>query len=128
MDFKKNTRPIYLQIADNICDAILSGTHAPGSRIPSVREYAASVAVNPNTVMRTYEHLSQQGVILNRRGIGYFVTDDALSVIRNAREKSFLGSELPEVFRRLSLQGMTPEELADSYREYLANNHYHEIP
>ena len=122
MDFKKNTRPIYLQIADNICDAILAGTHAEGSRIPSVREYAASVAVNPNTVIRTYEHLSQQGVILNRRGIGYFVTDDALVRIRLMREESFLGAELPEVFRRLSLQGVTPEQLATLYREYLATS------
>lgn len=120
MDFKKNTRPIYLQIADNICDAILAGTHAEGSRIPSVREYAASVAVNPNTVMRTYEHLSQQGVIANRRGIGYYVTEDAMSVIRRGREEGFLGAELPDVFRRLKLQGVTPERLADLYRQYLS--------
>ena len=120
MDFKKNTRPIYLQIADMICDAVLAGTYVPGGRVPSVREYAASVAVNPNTVMRTYEHLTQRGVIANRRGVGYFVTEDAPELIRGLRQESFVGGELPEVFHRLRLLGMTPEQLARLYGEYLA--------
>lgn len=119
MKFKENNRPIYLQIAETICDGVMNGTFREGERIPSVREYAASVAVNPNTVMRTYEHLSQNGVIANRRGIGFFVTDDARELIVRSRQESFLGDEINDFFRQLSLLGITPDELADRYAKYL---------
>lgn len=119
MKFKENNRPIYLQIAETICDGVMNGTFREGERIPSVREYAASVAVNPNTVMRTYEHLSQNGVIANRRGIGFFVTDDAREIILRSRQENFLGDEINDFFRQLSLLGITPDELADRYAKYL---------
>ena len=70
MQFKKNNKAIYLQIADSICDRVLDGTFPPESRIPSVREYAAQVEVNANTVMRAYDHLASLGIIYNKRGIG----------------------------------------------------------
>lgn len=119
MKFKENNRPIYLQIAETICDGVMNGTFREGERIPSVREYAASVAVNPNTVMRTYEHLSQNGVIANRRGIGFFVTDDAREIILRSRQENFLGDEINDFFRQLSLLGITPDELSDRYAKYL---------
>lgn len=53
MIFKENNKAIYLQIADMICYQVLAGTLAAGARIPSVREYAASLEVNANTVMRS---------------------------------------------------------------------------
>ena len=54
MNFKEN-KPIYQQIADHICDEIIAGKLAPDARIPSVREYAAELEVNANTVMRTFD-------------------------------------------------------------------------
>ena len=63
MQFKEN-QTIYLQIAERISDEILLGHYAIGSRIPSVREYAALVEVNANTVMRSYEFLQTQGITL----------------------------------------------------------------
>ena len=62
MNFKE-TKGIYLQIADRICDEVLLGIYNEDDRIPSVREYAALVEVNVNTMMRSYEYLQQQGVI-----------------------------------------------------------------
>ena len=62
MEFDSN-RPIYLQIADVLCDRVLSGEIKSGDRIPSVREYGASIGVNPNTVARSYERLTSLGVI-----------------------------------------------------------------
>ena len=53
----KESKPIYLQIADRICDEILQGTYGEGERIPSVREYAALVEVNANTAMRAFDFL-----------------------------------------------------------------------
>ena len=76
MQFKEN-QTIYLQKAERISDEILLGHYAIGSRIPSVREYAALVEVNANTVMRSYEFLQTQGIIFNKRGIGFFVSPDA---------------------------------------------------
>ena len=71
MNFKES-RAIYLQIADRICDDILLGQYEEEWRIPSVREYASIVEVNANTVMRSYEYLQSQEVIYNKRGIGFF--------------------------------------------------------
>ena len=73
MNFKES-KAIYLQIADRICDEVLLGQYQEEERIPSVREYAAVVEVNANTVMRSYDYLQTQGVIYNKRGIGYFVS------------------------------------------------------
>ena len=69
----KESKSIYLQIADRICDEILQGQYTEEERIPSVREYAATVKVNANTVVRTYDYLQGQEIIHNKRGIGYFV-------------------------------------------------------
>ena len=76
MNFKES-KAIYLQIADRICDEILLGQLGEEERIPSVREYAAIVEVNANTVMRSFDYLQSQNIIYNKRGIGYFVATGA---------------------------------------------------
>ncbi len=114
MAFKENDKAIYLQIADGICDGILTGTHLPGSRILSVREYASRMEVNANTVMRSYDYLERRGIIFNRRGIGFFIADDAAGTIRDERRESF--------FHRMMTLGITPSEISTLYTEYLNNN------
>lgn len=99
-------KPIYLQIADVICDRILSGELKGGDRIPSVREYGADIGVNPNTMMRSYEKLTDDGVIFNKRGIGYFVADDALDTVLAAQRKDFLERDVPAIKARLRLLGL----------------------
>ena len=78
MTFKEN-KPIYLQIADRIMDEILQEVYEEEGRILSVREYAGIVEVNANTVVRTYDYLQSQGIIYNKRGLGYFVSTGACS-------------------------------------------------
>lgn len=119
MIFKENNKAIYLQIADGICDRVMAGTLQEGERIPSVREYGATLQVNANTVMRSYEHLSQEGVIFNKRGIGYFIADDARARIMAMRHDSFFNGEIQDFFRQLSLLGITPDELHAHYVKYL---------
>lgn len=119
MTFEENNKAIYLQIADRICDEILQGTYPPDSRIPSVREYAASVEVNANTVMRSYERLTAKGLIFQKRGIGFFVSPDALEKIINERRADLLERQLPPLFRQLSLVGITPDMLKEEYRRCL---------
>ncbi|MDR1004747.1 MAG: GntR family transcriptional regulator [Prevotellaceae bacterium] len=117
MDFKEN-RAIYLQIADRICEEVLLGKHSEDERIPSVREYAAVVEVNANTVVRAYDYLQAHNVIYNKRGLGYFVSVGARDVILSLRRTLFLNDEIDYFFKQLHLLGITPKELSDRYQEY----------
>lgn len=112
MEFSEN-KPIYLQISDAICERILSGEFKPDGRIPSVREYGASIGVNPNTVMRTYEKLTDDGIIFNKRGIGYFVSPDALDVVLANERRTFIEEELPAILKRMKLLGIDPSVLIE---------------
>jgi DNA-binding transcriptional regulator YhcF (GntR family) len=113
MEFDSN-KAIYLQIVDAICERVLSGELKPEDRIPSVREYGASIGVNPNTVMRSYEKLTDQGVIYNKRGIGYFISKDAKDIVLENERKEFLENELPVVIKKMELLGLDPKELLNS--------------
>ena len=105
MDFNAD-KPIFLQIADSVCDRILSGELNGEDRIPSVREFGADIGVNPNTVMRTYEKLTADGIIYNKRGIGYFVAPDARDQILDVQRKEFLEKDVPAIRKRLELLGL----------------------
>jgi len=105
MDFHSD-KPIYLQIADSLSESILSGTLKAEERIPSVREYGGQIGVNPNTVMRTYEKLTDDGIIYNKRGIGYFVSADARKKILEAQKADFLAKEVPAIRRKMELLGL----------------------
>ena len=118
MNFKEN-KPIYIQIADQIADEVLSGALQADSRIPSVREYAATVDVNANTVVRSYDYLQQKGVIYNRRGLGYFVAPEAHKIILDLRREQLMGDELLHLMRQLAMIGVSPDELRDIYANYL---------
>lgn len=96
-------KPIYLQIVDVICDRILSGELKGWDRIPSVREYGADIGVNPNTMMRSYEKLTADGIIFNKRGIGYFVADDARDTVLAAQRKEFMEKDVPAILQRMRL-------------------------
>ena len=120
MNFK-DSKGIYLQIADRICDEILLGKYREDERIPSVREYAAMVEVNANTVMRSFEHLQSQDVIYNKRGIGYFVSPGAVERIRVLRKEYFMKEEADYFFRQIYTMGLSAEELNEMYCEYIKN-------
>ena len=110
MEFNSN-KSIYLQIAESICEKILSGEKAEEDRIPSVRECGAELGVNPNTVMRSYEKLTAEGIIYNKRGIGYYVSPGARDKVLESLRKEFLDNEWPAVRRRIKLLGLSPDEL-----------------
>lgn len=109
MEFNSN-KSIYLQICDAICEQILSGALAPDARIPSVREYGSEIGVNPNTVMRSYEKLTNEGIIYNRRGIGYFISSDAREIVLKEQSREFIENELPQIIKRMKLLGLDPKE------------------
>lgn len=117
MQFRES-QAIYLQIADYVCEKILLKEWAADARIPSVRELAIQLEVNPNTVMRTYDFLQQQEIVYNQRGIGYFVSAGAVKQALAYRRNEFLEKELPQFFRNMYLLDMEPEELKPRYEKF----------
>jgi len=126
MEFKDN-EPIYLQIAGYVSEQILLGKWAAEDKVPSVRELAVALQVNPNTVMRTYEQLQNQEVIYNKRGIGFFVAPDALRKIKTLRKERFLQQDLPEFFRNLFLLEISLDEIQERYETFKSENYESEI-
>lgn len=117
MTFKEN-KPIYLQIADRIMDEILQHVYEEEGRILSVREYAGVVEVNANTVVRTYDYLQNQGIIYNKRGLGYFVSPGAAQKIVALRKETFLQQVLPDVFKEMYLLHIPMDTLAEMFEAY----------
>ena len=110
-----NDKPIYIQMADRLCDEILSGVYKDDDRIPSVREYAVLLEVNTNTAVKAYELLAREEIIYNKRGLGYFVTKGAKKQIMNARKKEFMKERLPELFRQMQLLDITIDDVVREY-------------
>jgi GntR family transcriptional regulator len=121
MEFNQS-QAIYMQIGDYISEQILFERWKEGDRILSVRELGVSLQVNPNTVMRTYDFLQSNDIIFNKRGVGYFVAEQAKSKIIDYRRKQFLELELPVIFKNMNILGMTFDELKAKYEEFSKNN------
>ncbi len=119
MEFK-DKQSIYLQIADYVCEQIVLGQWPPGERIPSVRDLASTLEVNPNTVMRTYDFLQGKDIIFNQRGIGYSAAENAQKLILAYRRERFLDTELPAFFKTLYLLDISMEDLQTRYQTFVA--------
>ena len=117
MEFRTD-QAIYLQISDYICEMILTGKWESGAKIPSIRELAVDIEVNPNTVLRTYAYLQQREIIFNRRGIGYFVADSAFKNTRRLKQDDFISNDLPRLFKTMAVLTISIEELEKLYRQY----------
>lgn len=117
MQFRES-QAIYLQIADYVCEKILLKEWKTDERIPSVRELAIQLEVNPNTVMRTFDFLQQQEIIYNQRGIGYFVGASAYKNALQYRKNEFGEKDLPSIFRNMYLLGMELDELKPRFDKY----------
>ena len=116
MDFNDN-KPIYLQLADQLMDATERPGFTAGGRLPSVREYAASTGVNANTVMRTYTWLQQEEIIFNKRGIGYFYSDNAKELVFKMRRQQFFDKEMPHFVKRMKALEVSLQEFEKFYSE-----------
>ncbi len=117
MEFNYN-KAIYLQITDLFCDEILVKKWNNGDRIPSVRELAINIEVNPNTVMRTYSYLQEKGIVFNKRGIGYFLAEDAYDKTLKMRKEEFIKKDLPSIFKTIKLLDINFDDLKALYQEF----------
>ncbi len=118
MEFN-NDKPIYIQIADYISDKIVNSIWKEDERIPSVRELGADLQVNPNTAMRTYEYLQNEHIIYNKRGIGYFVAENAMQYVAQLQREEFFEQQLPRVFKTMLSLNIPFEELHNHYSIFI---------
>ncbi|MCF6136280.1 GntR family transcriptional regulator [Pseudalkalibacillus berkeleyi] len=113
----QSTQPIYSQLADRINQQILRGELVPGDKLPSVRELALQVNVNPNTVQRTYRELEAMKIVETRRGQGTFVTDDQ-EVLNEMRDR-LKQERLSHFVKGMREMGYTHGEIEAGLQEYL---------
>ena len=118
MQFQTNGQAIYLQIADYVCEKVLLKEWIGDEKIPSVRELAVQLEVNPNTVARTYEFLKQQDIIYDKRGIGYFITANGYKNATAYRKNEFTEKEMPAVFRIMHMLGIEIDDLKTGYEKF----------
>ncbi|MGC4036659.1 MAG: GntR family transcriptional regulator [Chitinophagaceae bacterium] len=121
MQFRES-QAIYLQIADYVCEKILLKEWIPDQRIPSVRDLAVQLEVNPNTAMRAVDFLQQQEIIYNQRGIGYFVAQTAFKNALQYRKNEFTEKDMPAIFRNMYLLGMEVDELKPRFEKFKKQN------
>ena len=119
MEFQTNAQPIFMQIYDLICDKVLRGEIKPDEQIPSVRELAVDLEVNPNTVMRTIERLLQQEIVYSKRGKGNFLTDKAMQIITEVRTRRLLEEKLPSLAVELQLLHYSPADVKTRLEELM---------
>lgn len=116
MEFR-DKQAIYMQIADYFGNNILQEEWKADEKVPSVRQLAIELEVNPNTVMRTYTHLQKSGVIYNKRGIGYFVSPSAKTILIDMIKQQFIEVELPEFYKKMQLIGLTIKDLEAMFKK-----------
>ncbi len=112
-------RPIFAQIAELLAEDVLTGRLAPGARLPSARELAASLEVNPNTAARALQGLADCGIARCERGTGYFVADGGMAIAREERRRRFFDEELPRLFKNMDELGLGLEDVASRWSAYV---------
>jgi DNA-binding transcriptional regulator YhcF (GntR family) len=111
------SKPIYRQIADYYYQKISNGELRPGDKLPSVRETAQSLRVNPNTASRSYLEMDREGVTFTKRGQGTFVTEDE-EVVRELRVQ-LAQSHIQELIDYLHKLGFSDNQIKDQLHSLL---------
>lgn len=111
--------PVYRQLIDQIQGGIASGTLAAGAQLPTVRQVAVDLAINPNTVLRAYRELEIRGVIDTQQGTGTFISERKPKRDDVERERK-LDQLAGEAAARAGAAGFTIQELLEALRERIA--------
>ena len=109
VDPSDNT-PVYEQITTQVKYAIATGAQRPGEPLPSVRQLAVEILVNPNTVARAYRELQREGIVCIRRGLGLFVSEEAPRICRRDR-KDIVSTKIAQALREAVQAELGPEEI-----------------
>lgn len=103
--------PIYRQLRERIVQLILEGALTAGDALPSVRQVAADYRINPLTVSKAYQELSEENIVEKRRGLGLYVNEGAREKLKTQLRQQFLDEEWPRVLKRMELLDLSPAEL-----------------
>jgi GntR family transcriptional regulator len=109
--------PVYQQLVDEIKEAIALGIMAPGERMPTVRDMATELALNPNTVAKAYQKLEQEGIIITMRSRGTFVAERSSADSSLAKKK--LNEQIEKVLIEAYHLGLNREEIEQLFAESL---------
>ena len=108
--------PVYRQLIDQILTAIASGTLTPGDQLPTVRQVAVDLAINPNTVMRAYRELEIRGILDTQQGSGTYITDQKVKE-GEAQRRRRLSQMVGELVARAGAEGFSLDELLEVLRD-----------
>lgn len=114
MEFSDN-KPIYKQIVEHFYNQILNKKWKEEERVPSVREIAVLMEVNPNTAIRAFHELQEDDILYNKRGVGYFVSDSAFQKVKEIRRKEFMKVKLPALFKDMEQLDISISDLKELY-------------
>ena len=109
-------KPICPQLCQHLCARIVTGELLPDQRLPSVRELAMDVGVNPNTVQFAFTQLEQQGILYSQRGAGWFVCPD-ITPAQNAHQ-ALIRETVDDFFQVMTALGMNPEQTKEFVKEW----------
>lgn len=115
----RSSEPLFEQLVFQVKRAVAEGVLGPGARLPSVRELARELAINPNTVVRAIEALERDGVIVRRQGAGCFVSDRPSDLAARERARRLEGLFTRAVTEAFHL-GFGPEEIREAVEEQLS--------
>ncbi|MFT8705114.1 GntR family transcriptional regulator [Bifidobacterium aquikefiricola] len=116
-EISSSSEPIFLALARIISNAILAGTYKPGSQVPSTNELATFFKINPITAGRALTVLTEQGILSKRRGVGTFVTQDAVALLRASRIDEFTRTFIDPLLAEAKLLGISDREIAQKIAE-----------
>jgi|SRR5208283_1475120 len=102
--------PVYRQIIDSVLGGIASGTLLPGNQLPTVRQLAVDLSINPNTVVRAYRELEIRGILTTQQGTGTFITDKEVKPDEVERQRR-MAQFVRELLARAGAEGITIEDL-----------------
>lgn len=118
IDFRGG-EPVYLQLKERLRGYIISGVYKPNERMPSVRELAAGLSVNPNTIQRAYRELEEEGYIYTVSGRGSFAADGEQVF---GKRKEELITRFSDTVKELLFLGVTTDEMITVIKEGYLND------
>jgi GntR family transcriptional regulator len=110
--------PAYRQIIDQVLGAIASGTLSGGDQLPTVRQLAVDLSINPNTVVRAYRELEIRGILTTQQGIGTFVTTQPVPVDEAVRQRQ-LDQLIGDLLARAGAAGLSADEIVARLQEFI---------
>lgn len=110
LDFSSE-KPIFVQIADGLEDAILTGAFEEGSQIPSITEISVTLKINPATALKGINILVEDGIVYKKRGVGMFVAEGAKKKLTEKRRNAFYENYVKELLAEAKRLGVTKEEI-----------------